>query len=102
MGEANVGPTARGNWVTDGFEKRCRAGGLYLYPIQASSQHVLEQARPWVDAGKAKQLRAIWLAILREDSAGKSAAILYCRGPRPALHQHESRDASPRWLDPAE
>jgi thiol:disulfide interchange protein DsbG len=40
-----------------------------------------EQARPWVKAGKV-QLRHIMVGIIREDSPGKSAALLAAKDPQ--------------------
>ncbi|MNL31852.1 Thiol:disulfide interchange protein DsbG precursor [compost metagenome] len=48
-----------------------------------------EQARPWVKAGKV-QLRHIMVGIIREDSPGKSAALLAAKDPQKALQDHES------------
>lgn len=47
-----------------------------------------EQARPWVDSGKV-QLRHIMVGIIREDSPGKSAALMAAKDPMQALHDHE-------------
>jgi thiol:disulfide interchange protein DsbG len=47
-----------------------------------------EQARPWVKAGKV-QLRHIMVGIIREDSPGKSAALLAAKEPEKALADHE-------------
>ena len=48
-----------------------------------------EQARPWVKAGKV-QLRHIMVGIIREDSPGKSAALLSSSDPSKALEDHEA------------
>ena len=48
-----------------------------------------EQARPWVKAGKV-QLRHIMVGIIREDSPGKSAALLAAKDPQKALQDHEA------------
>ncbi|CAM4054540.1 Thiol:disulfide interchange protein DsbG [Pseudomonas reidholzensis] len=47
-----------------------------------------QQARPWVESGKV-QLRHIMVGIIREDSPGKSAALLAAKDPAKALQQHE-------------
>jgi thiol:disulfide interchange protein DsbG len=47
-----------------------------------------EQARPWVKSGKV-QLRHIMVGIIREDSPGKSAALLAAKDPAKALEDHE-------------
>ena len=44
--------------------------------------------RPWVKAGKVK-LRHIMVGIIREDSPGKSAALLAAKDPQKALADHE-------------
>jgi thiol:disulfide interchange protein DsbG len=48
-----------------------------------------EQARPWVKAGKV-QLRHIMVGIIREDSPGKSAALLASKDAPKALEEHEA------------
>ncbi|MCY1459166.1 Thiol:disulfide interchange protein DsbG precursor [compost metagenome] len=48
-----------------------------------------QQARPWVESGKV-QLRHIMVGIIREDSPGKSAALLASNDPVKALLKHES------------
>ena len=47
------------------------------------------QARPRVKAGKV-QLRHIMVGIIREDSPGKSAALLASQDPQKALQEHEA------------
>jgi thiol:disulfide interchange protein DsbG len=58
-----------------------------------------EQARPWVKAGKV-QLRHIMVGIIREDSPGKSAALLAAKDPEKALQEHEAagKDSSLKAL----
>ena len=55
--------------------------------------------RPWVKAGKVK-LRHIMVGIIREDSPGKSAALLAAKDPQKALADHEKsgKDSSLKAL----
>ncbi|MEH6500248.1 MAG: thiol:disulfide interchange protein DsbG [Pseudoalteromonas distincta] len=91
MGEQMWAQLQEGNWVTDGSDDAERVVYTFTDPNCPFCSMFWEQARPWVDAGKV-QLRHIMVGILREDSAGKSAAILTAEDPSAALHQHEAGD----------
>lgn len=77
------------DWVGDGAGDAPRVVYTFTDPNCPFCSMFWEQARPWVASGKV-QLRHIMVGILREDSAGKSAAILAADDPAAALHQHES------------
>lgn len=77
------------NWIGDGANDADRVVYTFTDPNCPFCSMFWKQARPWVDSGKV-QLRHILVGILREDSAGKSAAILAAGDPSAALHKHET------------
>ena len=76
------------HWIADGKADAPRVVYLFSDPNCPYCNMFWEQARPWVDAGKV-QLRHIMVGIIREDSPGKSAALLAAKNPQQALHDHE-------------
>ncbi len=76
------------NWITDGSKDAPRTVYLFSDPNCPYCNMFWEQARPWVKAGKV-QLRHIMVGIIREDSPGKSAALLAAKDPEKALAEHE-------------
>lgn len=76
------------HWIADGKKDAPRIVYLFSDPNCPYCNMFWEQARPWVDAGKV-QLRHIMVGIIREDSPGKSAALLAAKNPQQALHDHE-------------
>ena len=76
------------SWIQDGDKNAPRTVYLFSDPNCPYCNMFWEQARPWVDAGKV-QLRHIMVGIIREDSPGKSAALLAAKNPQQALHDHE-------------
>ncbi|WP_022963445.1 thiol:disulfide interchange protein DsbG [Halopseudomonas pelagia] len=80
------------DWIGDGADNAARVVYTFTDPNCPFCSMFWEQARPWVESGKV-QLRHIMVGILREDSAGKSAAILAADDPTAALHQHETGDS---------
>ena len=76
------------HWIADGKADAPRVVYLFSDPNCPYCNMFWEQARPWVDAGKV-QLRHIMVGIIREDSPGKSAALLAAKDPAKALHDHE-------------
>ena len=78
----------KSNWIADGKKDAPRIVYLFSDPNCPYCNMFWEQARPWVDSGKV-QLRHIMVGIIREDSPGKSAALLAAKNPQQALHEHE-------------
>ncbi|MFJ2366659.1 thiol:disulfide interchange protein DsbG [Pseudomonas sp. NPDC087697] len=76
------------NWIADGNKDAPRTVYLFSDPNCPYCNMFWEQARPWVKAGKV-QLRHIMVGIIREDSPGKSAALLAAKDPSKALEEHE-------------
>ena len=76
------------NWIADGKKDAPRIVYLFSDPNCPYCNVFWEQARPWVKAGKV-QLRHIMVGIIREDSPGKSAALLAAKDPGKALEEHE-------------
>ena len=76
------------HWIADGKQDAPRVVYLFSDPNCPYCNMFWEQARPWVKAGKV-QLRHIMVGIIREDSPGKSAALLASKDPAKALAQHE-------------
>lgn len=76
-------------WIADGKADAPRTVYLFSDPNCPYCTMFWQQARPWVESGKV-QLRHIMVGIIREDSPGKSAALLAAKDPAKALLQHES------------
>ncbi|UXH38520.1 thiol:disulfide interchange protein DsbG [Pseudomonas promysalinigenes] len=76
------------SWIADGKDSAPRKVYLFSDPNCPYCNMFWEQARPWVESGKV-QLRHIMVGIIREDSPGKSAALLAAKDPAKALHDHE-------------
>lgn len=76
-------------WIADGSADAPRIIYVIADPNCPFCSMFWKQARPWVEAGKV-QLRHILVGILRENSAGKAAAILSSKSPITALNNHES------------
>jgi thiol:disulfide interchange protein DsbG len=76
------------NWIGDGNKDAPRVVYLFSDPNCPYCNMFWEQARPWVKSGKV-QLRHIMVGIIREDSPGKSAALLASKDPQKALAEHE-------------
>jgi thiol:disulfide interchange protein DsbG len=77
------------SWIQDGDKNAPRTVYLFSDPNCPYCNMFWEQARPWVKAGKV-QLRHIMVGIIREDSPGKSAALLASKDTAQALQEHES------------
>ncbi|QBF25983.1 thiol:disulfide interchange protein DsbG [Pseudomonas tructae] len=75
-------------WIADGKANAPRIVYLFSDPNCPYCNMFWQQARPWVESGKV-QLRHIMVGIIREDSPGKSAALLASNDPAKALAQHE-------------
>ncbi|MCW2267342.1 Thiol:disulfide interchange protein DsbG precursor [compost metagenome] len=75
-------------WIADGKADAPRIVYLFSDPNCPYCNMFWQQARPWVESGKV-QLRHIMVGIIREDSPGKSAALLASKDPIEALHTHE-------------
>ena len=75
-------------WIADGKPDAPRTVYLFSDPNCPYCNMFWQQARPWVESGKV-QLRHIMVGIIREDSPGKSAALLAANDPAKALQQHE-------------
>ncbi|MHC6224833.1 thiol:disulfide interchange protein DsbG [Pseudomonas sp. X10] len=75
-------------WIADGKADAPRTVYLFSDPNCPYCNMFWQQARPWVESGKV-QLRHIMVGIIREDSPGKSAALLASKDPVQALQQHE-------------
>lgn len=78
----------KSNWIADGKADAPRIVYLFSDPNCPYCNMFWQQARPWVNAGKV-QLRHIMVGIIREDSPGKSAALLAAKDPQQALQDHE-------------
>ena len=78
----------KSSWIQDGDKNAPRIVYLFSDPNCPYCNMFWEQARPWVKAGKV-QLRHIMVGIIREDSPGKSAALLAAKDPQKALEDHE-------------
>ncbi|TLP59147.1 MULTISPECIES: thiol:disulfide interchange protein DsbG [Pseudomonas] len=76
------------NWIADGKPDAPRIVYLFSDPNCPYCSMFWQQARPWVESGKV-QLRHIMVGIIREDSPGKSAALLAAKDPAKALLEHE-------------
>ncbi|VVO20805.1 thiol:disulfide interchange protein DsbG [Pseudomonas fluorescens] len=81
------------NWIADGSKDAPRIVYLFSDPNCQYCNMFWQQARPWVKAGKV-QLRHIMVGIIREDSPGKSAALLASKDPQKALADHEKSGQS--------
>ncbi len=79
----------KSHWIQDGDTNAPRTVNLFSDPNCPYCNMFWEQARPWVKAGKV-QLRHIMVGIIREDSPGKSAALLAANDAPKALQEHES------------
>lgn len=88
MTKAFWGKMEQSAWIADGKADAPRTVYLFSDPNCPYCNMFWEQARPWVEAGKV-QLRHIMVGIIREDSPGKSAALLAAKDPAKALQQHE-------------
>ncbi|KAA0944447.1 MULTISPECIES: thiol:disulfide interchange protein DsbG [unclassified Pseudomonas] len=77
------------SWIQDGNKDAPRTVYLFSDPNCPYCNMFWEQARPWVKAGKV-QLRHIMVGIIREDSPGKSAALLASKDTQKALQEHET------------
>ncbi|MFJ4389107.1 thiol:disulfide interchange protein DsbG [Pseudomonas soli] len=75
-------------WIQDGKVDAPRTVYLFSDPNCPYCNMFWQQARPWVESGKV-QLRHIMVGIIREDSPGKSAALLAAKNPAKALQEHE-------------
>lgn len=75
-------------WIADGKADAPRTVYLFSDPNCPYCTMFWQQARPWVESGKV-QLRHIMVGIIREDSPGKSAALLASKDPAKALREHE-------------
>ncbi|WP_449434141.1 thiol:disulfide interchange protein DsbG [Pseudomonas putida] len=75
-------------WIADGKADAPRIVYLFSDPNCPYCNMFWQQARPWVESGKV-QLRHIMVGIIRQDSPGKSAALLAAKDPAKALAQHE-------------
>lgn len=75
-------------WIADGKPDAPRTVYLFSDPNCPYCNMFWQQARPWVESGKV-QLRHIMVGIIREDSPGKSAALLAANDPAKALQKHE-------------
>ncbi|AZC27736.1 MULTISPECIES: thiol:disulfide interchange protein DsbG [Pseudomonas] len=82
------GNLEKSDWIADGKADAPRIVYLFSDPNCPYCNMFWEQARPWVKAGKV-QLRHIMVGIIREDSPGKSAALLAAKDPSQALQDHE-------------
>ncbi|PSS52817.1 thiol:disulfide interchange protein DsbG [Pseudomonas sp. BBP2017] len=80
-------------WIADGKADAPRVVYLFSDPNCPYCNMFWQQARPWVESGKV-QLRHIMVGIIREDSPGKSAALLASNDPVQALLKHESAGKS--------
>jgi len=78
----------KSNWIADGKADAPRIVYLFSDPNCPYCNVFWQQARPWVESGKV-QLRHIMVGIIREDSPGKSAALLASKDPAQALQKHE-------------
>lgn len=79
----------KSSWIQDGDTNAPRTVYLFSDPNCPYCNMFWEQARPWVKAGKV-QLRHIMVGIIRQDSPGKSAALLASPDPQKALQEHEA------------
>ncbi|PCC99939.1 thiol:disulfide interchange protein DsbG [Halopseudomonas pelagia] len=91
MGEEMWAQLEASDWIGDGADDAGRVVYTFTDPNCPFCSMFWKQARPWVESGKV-QLRHIMVGILREDSPGKSAAILVAKDPAAALHEHEAGD----------
>jgi len=71
----------KSSWIQDGDTNAPRTVYLFSDPNCPYCNMFWEQARPWVKAGKV-QLRHIMVGIIRQDSPGKSAALLASPDPQ--------------------
>lgn len=92
MGEESWAQLEASDWIGDGADDAERVVYTFTDPNCPFCSMFYEQARPWVESGKV-QLRHVMVGILREDSAGKSAAILAAENPAAALYEHETGEA---------
>ncbi|MGY4659237.1 thiol:disulfide interchange protein DsbG [Pseudomonas chlororaphis] len=88
MAKAVWAKMEKSHWIADGKADAPRVIYLFSDPNCPYCNMFWEQARPWVNAGKV-QLRHIMVGIIREDSPGKSAALLAAKDPQQALQDHE-------------
>ncbi|EJL00365.1 thiol:disulfide interchange protein DsbG [Pseudomonas chlororaphis] len=88
MAKAVWAKMEKSHWIADGKADAPRVIYLFSDPNCPYCNMFWEQARPWVNAGKV-QLRHIMVGIIREDSPGKSAALLAAKDPQKALQDHE-------------
>lgn len=80
-------------WIADGAADASRIVYMFSDPNCPFCNMFWKQARPWVNAGNV-QVRHVMVGMLREDSAGKSAALLVADDPEAALKDHEAAGRS--------
>lgn len=76
------------SWILDGSKNAPKVVYVFTDANCPYCHHFWQAARPWVDSGKV-QLRHIMVGVIREDSAGKAAAIMTAPDPSAALRQNE-------------
>jgi thiol:disulfide interchange protein DsbG len=83
----------KSSWIADGSQSAQRIIYTFTDPNCPYCNKFWNDAQPWVKAGKV-QVRHVLVGILRDNSAGKAAALLTAKDPQAALAQHEQQHAS--------
>lgn len=83
----------KSNWIADGSQNAPRVVYTFTDPNCPYCNKFWNDAQPWAKAGKV-QVRHVLVGILRDNSAGKAAALLSAKDPQAALAQHEQQHAS--------
>ncbi len=88
LDEAALASLEKSAWIADGQADAPRIVYVFSDPNCPYCNMFWHQARPWVESGKV-QLRHVMVGIIRQDSLGKSAALLAAKDPVKALAEHE-------------
>jgi thiol:disulfide interchange protein DsbG len=93
MTAKNWSKLGQSSWIADGNKDAQRIVYTFTDPNCPYCNKFWNDARPWIKAGKV-QIRHIMVGIIKENSAGKAAALLSAKDPQAALKQHEQQHAS--------
>ena len=88
MGERMWEQLESADWVRDGQQGAPKVVYTFSDPNCPFCNRFWQAARPWIDAGKV-ELRHVMVGVIRQDSAGKVAAILTAPDPSAKLAENE-------------
>lgn len=88
LGQKTWASVEGSHWVAEGKDDAPRIIYSFSDPNCPYCNHFWQAAQPWVESGKV-QIRHILVGVIRQDSAGKAAAILGAASPPQALLENE-------------